>query len=240
MAAIHRAAKQTTEMHRVPRRPRTARAAARRAQAGTEQPAGNLAVQRLLRSGAIQAKLTVNRPGDRYEEEADRVAEQVMRMPAPAVQRQPTSESTSLSVPAPLSGPKALPSCGVLLRPKGPSGTLRGFSPSTVFRLNAGPDLGIALDNDMPYETSVEITDVGRGITGTHTVPASGTASVIASQVACTPVLWRMQLRAFASKTVSPPYLPPVTIPLPVSIDWESSSNWFIGEPPCCDKMRVP
>jgi Domain of unknown function (DUF4157) len=29
----------------------------------------------------IQAKLSVNRPGDRYEQEADRVAEQVMRMP---------------------------------------------------------------------------------------------------------------------------------------------------------------
>ena len=35
--------------------------------------------------GAIQAKLTVNQPGDRYEQEADRVAEQVMRMPGPAV-----------------------------------------------------------------------------------------------------------------------------------------------------------
>src|SRR5947208_1515727 len=30
---------------------------------------------------ALQAKLTVNEPGDQYEQEADRVAEQVMRMP---------------------------------------------------------------------------------------------------------------------------------------------------------------
>jgi len=30
---------------------------------------------------AIQAKLTINRPGDEYEQEADRVADQVMRMP---------------------------------------------------------------------------------------------------------------------------------------------------------------
>jgi len=29
----------------------------------------------------VQAKLAINQPGDRYEEEADRVAEQVMRMP---------------------------------------------------------------------------------------------------------------------------------------------------------------
>jgi hypothetical protein len=35
----------------------------------------------------VQAKLTVNRPGDRYEQEADRIADQVMRMPVPAVQR---------------------------------------------------------------------------------------------------------------------------------------------------------
>ncbi len=31
--------------------------------------------------GAIQTKLTVNQPGDKYEQEADQVAEQVMRMP---------------------------------------------------------------------------------------------------------------------------------------------------------------
>jgi outer membrane protein OmpA-like peptidoglycan-associated protein len=42
---------------------------------------GNQAAQRLLRDGVIQAKLTVNQPGDRFEQEADRVAERVMRMP---------------------------------------------------------------------------------------------------------------------------------------------------------------
>jgi hypothetical protein len=36
----------------------------------------------------IQAKLTINKPGDKYEQEADRVAEQVISMPM-AVQRQP-------------------------------------------------------------------------------------------------------------------------------------------------------
>ena len=38
-------------------------------------------------SAEIQAKLTISRPRDEYEEEADRVAEQVMRMPAPERQR---------------------------------------------------------------------------------------------------------------------------------------------------------
>jgi len=41
---------------------------------------GNQAAQRLLGDRAIQAKFTVNEPGDRFEQEADRVAEQVMRM----------------------------------------------------------------------------------------------------------------------------------------------------------------
>jgi len=36
----------------------------------------------------IQAKLTVGQPNDRYEQEADRVADEVMRMPKPQVQRQ--------------------------------------------------------------------------------------------------------------------------------------------------------
>lgn len=42
---------------------------------------GNQGVQRLLKSEVIQAKLTIGRPGDIYEQEADKVAEQVMGMP---------------------------------------------------------------------------------------------------------------------------------------------------------------
>jgi hypothetical protein len=39
----------------------------------------------------IQAKLTINQPNDRYEQEGDRVADAVMRMPEPEVQPKPTS-----------------------------------------------------------------------------------------------------------------------------------------------------
>jgi hypothetical protein len=46
-----------------------------------QRTAGNQAVQRLIKSGALQAKLRIGQPGDIYEQEADRVAEQVMRMP---------------------------------------------------------------------------------------------------------------------------------------------------------------
>src|SRR5579872_5359141 len=52
---------------------------------------GNQAMLRAFQHSppAIQRKLEVNQPGDVYEQEADRVADQVMRMSAPvAVQRQ--------------------------------------------------------------------------------------------------------------------------------------------------------
>lgn len=42
---------------------------------------GNRAVGRLIRSGALQTRLIIGQPGDEYEQEADRVADQVMRMP---------------------------------------------------------------------------------------------------------------------------------------------------------------
>src|SRR5688572_28878160 len=52
-----------------------------------QQTIGNQAVRHLLQSRTIQAKLSISQPGDIYEQEADRVAEHVMRMPEPAIQR---------------------------------------------------------------------------------------------------------------------------------------------------------
>ncbi len=40
----------------------------------------------------IQTKLKIGEPGDKYEQEADRIADEVMRMPEPTIQRQVTSE----------------------------------------------------------------------------------------------------------------------------------------------------
>jgi hypothetical protein len=51
---------------------------------------GNQAVERLFKSGLLQAKLKISQPGDIYEQEADRIAEQVMRMPEPGVALKPT------------------------------------------------------------------------------------------------------------------------------------------------------
>jgi len=46
------------------------------------QALGNQALLRAVRSGILQAKLKVSRPNDPFEQEADRVADRVMRMPA--------------------------------------------------------------------------------------------------------------------------------------------------------------
>jgi hypothetical protein len=47
---------------------------------------GNQAMQRLLKQGTLQKKLKINQPGDAFEQEADRMADKVMRMADPASQ----------------------------------------------------------------------------------------------------------------------------------------------------------
>ncbi len=48
-----------------------------------QQTIGNQAVQRLIKSGTIQAKLKIGKPNDKYEQEADRLSDKVMSMPEP-------------------------------------------------------------------------------------------------------------------------------------------------------------
>lgn len=52
-----------------------------RAESGFSPAFGNQALQHLLQARAIQPKLKISQPGDAYEQEADRVADTVMRMP---------------------------------------------------------------------------------------------------------------------------------------------------------------
>src|SRR5260370_25045049 len=63
---------------------------------------GNQHLQRLLSRGLLQAKLTVNQPGDAFEQEADRVADAVMRMPDPHVAAEGANHSSS---------PRSMQSC---------------------------------------------------------------------------------------------------------------------------------
>ena len=57
-----------------------------------QRSVGNQAVQRLFKSGYIQGKLTVGKPNDKYEQEADKVSDEVMRMPESKVQGQEEKE----------------------------------------------------------------------------------------------------------------------------------------------------
>lgn len=65
-----------------------------------QKTAGNQAIQRLMKSDCLQAKLRVGQPGDKYEQEADRVADAVMRMPEPQVQRQLMEEEEEEKIQA--------------------------------------------------------------------------------------------------------------------------------------------
>lgn len=58
-----------------------------------QQAMGNQGMLRMLSRSTprLQTKLTVNQPGDQFEQEADQVAEQVMRMPAPSMAPEATS-----------------------------------------------------------------------------------------------------------------------------------------------------
>lgn len=49
-------------------------------------------IRQILHGSRLQSKRAIGEPGDKYEQEADRVAEQVMRMPAPQVERQVEQE----------------------------------------------------------------------------------------------------------------------------------------------------
>ncbi len=84
---------------------------------------GNRAVERLLKSGVVQAKLKVNEPRDIYEQEADRIADQVMATPThPALNGAPpriqrfSRQSNGLD-PAPASVDQTLASPGRPLEP---------------------------------------------------------------------------------------------------------------------------
>jgi len=58
---------------------------------------GNRATQRLLNSPLIQTKLKVSTPGDRFEQEADRVADNVTRAPSPQGNSPTVSSRTQIS-----------------------------------------------------------------------------------------------------------------------------------------------
>ncbi len=70
---------------------------------GPVQQAQQAEIHRILRSTGAQAKLTIGRPNDKYEQEADRVADRVMALPDPRLQRQAEEEEEEETIqPKPL------------------------------------------------------------------------------------------------------------------------------------------
>jgi Domain of unknown function (DUF4157) len=89
----------------------------------------------------VQTKLTVGQPNDRYEQEADRVAEQVMSMPDTAVQRQvEDSEETEIQA-KPIAGINRL----VQRKAAGPTKVASGLEA----QLNGSKGQGSALPDDV-------------------------------------------------------------------------------------------
>jgi hypothetical protein len=70
---------------------------------------GNQAVQKLMKSGELQTKLRIGAPGDVYEQEADRVAEQMMRMPEAECKTPEITPEVENSISAIRSGGQPLP-----------------------------------------------------------------------------------------------------------------------------------
>ena len=101
------------------------------------------AIREILGHSRLQAKLTVGPPHDAYEQEADRVADAVMRMPEEALARQPLEEEEELLQTMPADQEACCPELQrqveeeeeELLQPKGDGGGA----------VEAGPDLEQAI-----------------------------------------------------------------------------------------------
>lgn len=82
------------------RRPRILRSGLRGLARKPQADVQRRQIGQILRSDMLQAKLTIGEPNDKYEQEADRVADQVMSMPEPGLQRQEMPEEEEEAVQA--------------------------------------------------------------------------------------------------------------------------------------------
>lgn len=160
-----------------------------------QRAAGNRAFGRLLTSAferagsrrpVLQAKLIVGPPGDRYEQEADRVAEHVVRMPTPDAHQE------SIAPLSPLSGNNAQRACDDCeeeleqsietekpLRMKSFAGAPPEVPPETEVRLKALPQGGQPLPESVRSFFEPRLgSDFGR--VRIHTsAPVAETATVL-------------------------------------------------------------
>lgn len=102
---------------------------------------GNQTVGRLIKSWALHAKLRIGQPGDIYEQEADRVAEQVLRMPEPKAVSGKTPDNPVQRACMKCSG-RRLPEEEEVLQPKGVLGSAPEITPDMEVSINAARGSG--------------------------------------------------------------------------------------------------
>ncbi|MFD0862421.1 peptidoglycan-binding protein [Sungkyunkwania multivorans] len=137
-----------------------------------------------------------------------------------------------------LASPKGI-SCGPLLFSRGIGGDLIGLTPSDSRKFQAGPDIGLTIQNKGVFDTNVTInTRTARGSSAAATVmiPAGTTLTFVDSAKFCTPFFWSVSFSAESVKKITIPG--GKTISFPVFINFDISSNWKPGQIPCCDKFR--
>lgn len=131
---------------------------------------GNQAVGRLIESGALQAKLKIGRPGDIYEQGADWVAEQVMRMPEPNNNLQ--SALSALPVAASKPTP-ATPAAGLPAIHVGPTVPIVACQPAPKPKAPAKPKVPVTVDNvDKLYGSLTE--DIAKQVFTAYGSPLAG------------------------------------------------------------------
>ena len=95
--------------------------------------------------GMIQTKLKINEPGDHYEQEADRVAEQVMRMPEPRA----ASETKPPQIPHILQYPKCKNRDEVIFQSRDTSDKTPKITPDLQARINGTKSGGSPLPDEV-------------------------------------------------------------------------------------------
>jgi len=150
-----------------------------------QQTIGNRALAAQLRAGRLRAKLAVSHPDDRDEREADRIADQMIRMPAPAVQRacapcaaggppcpKCRGEETTVQRAAPAGSAPAAPDG--LIDPLGPGHPLDAGT-RTFMESRFGADFGgVRLHTDAAASASAKSIQARAYTAGRDIVFASG------------------------------------------------------------------
>ena len=124
-----------------------------KSQPNTQQPmwpvhqAHQVEIRRIFFSTGAQAKLTIGQPNDKYEQQADRVADQVMAMPDSKLQHQPTSDEEKILQTKPLVERVEESPEDENLQAKSNPGETLAITPSLEARINSLKGGGQPLDS---------------------------------------------------------------------------------------------